>query len=272
MKRNESQRRISDNDNLGGSAATASDASKSTPDEIEPVHKQRMLGTGEFDDADINEDDPNRRKRSEQPAGIGLNRIRIAPVDEDRTPGSIAHKVVQTLLVNYGLLENPEGESPQRGSEPAAMAESHINNPQRRTGTSVPHIETNKRSIQEPVTEAPSKRCNSTQRGVDVVATVRQKRLVHEYKLPNQQAYQSNRPSTNRRVLPSILLDDVNKESIPRALEHLSPDLRLDILNRKSGRVLTGENAVTVKELPKLLKKHASYEPIAPPPSHCETS
>ena len=230
--------------------------------DTEPQDKQQTLRLA---DIAVNDDDSSRWKRSDQTAGVGLNRIRISPVDEERTPHSIAHKVVQKLLVQYGLLESTGDVDPKRGSEPETPAKSHFTNPPNGSGNAdSTSNDAEKNRNKKPTCEASIRRSAALAR-VDAVS--RLERLVHDYKLPNEQSYCSGRPSTKKRVLPPILLDEIDKEGIPRTLQHLNPDLRVDIINRKSGRVLTGEKAVAIKDLPNLLKKHASYEPIVPPPS-----
>ena len=70
-------------------------------------------------------------------------------------------------------------------------------------------------------------------------------------------------------VLPSSPVDDDTTilPSVPKAVRHLPLESKVDIFDRKTGRVLSGRSAVSVRDLASVLRKHASYEPIVPPPA-----
>ena len=68
----------------------------------------------------------------------------------------------------------------------------------------------------------------------------------------------------NQSVNPPIIIDALNN-TVPSALKHLPPDLKVDIFDRKTCKILSGTDAVAIKDLPKLLRLHAEYEPIIPP-------
>ena len=70
-------------------------------------------------------------------------------------------------------------------------------------------------------------------------------------------------------VLPPFTLEPQTRDhNISEALCHLPYDLKLDIFDRKNGRILTGKDAISVQDLPKVLKLNTEYEPIIPPPSN----
>jgi hypothetical protein len=68
-------------------------------------------------------------------------------------------------------------------------------------------------------------------------------------------------------MLPSILLVPHNPLEIPQSLRHLNPDTKIEIFNRRTGMVMSGNDAICVKDLPEALLDHAEYEPIIPPPT-----
>jgi hypothetical protein len=199
-------------------------------------------------------DEAGNWKPLDQTAGVGINRIRITPLIEERTPGSVGHHVVQKLLVQYGVLERLEGLDPEVDSKQGRAAETLEMGGSYGLG--------NSDAFSKELSQPKELERSTAKKPVKLVTD----ELVHDYKLPPKQAYRSCRTGT-MQALPPILLDATDTNSPPKSLQHLDPDAKVDILNRKSGRVLSGGNAVAVKDLPTLLKNHASYEPIVPPPS-----
>jgi hypothetical protein len=68
-------------------------------------------------------------------------------------------------------------------------------------------------------------------------------------------------------LLPPVLLSRTQDggDFTPQVLRHLSStDGKLDIFNRKTGRIMKGEDGISVKELTAALRKHSEYEPIIP--------
>eukprot|EP00956_Cyclotella_meneghiniana_P001846 scaffold2028_cov74-Cyclotella_meneghiniana.AAC.6 len=51
---------------------------------------------------------------------------------------------------------------------------------------------------------------------------------------------------------------------VPKGLRHLSPETFVEIFNRRTGRVMRGDEAIALKDLPAALLDHAEYEPIVP--------
>lgn len=67
------------------------------------------------------------------------------------------------------------------------------------------------------------------------------------------------RSRTSVSLPPALLLDSQAQNSIPKALVHLPITEKVDIFNRKTGRIM---NDIPISELPSLLRDHAEYEPI----------
>lgn len=66
------------------------------------------------------------------------------------------------------------------------------------------------------------------------------------------------------RPLPPVLLEASDPNRLPPALRRLDPDTRIDIFNRKTGKVMSGPDAVRISDLPQELMAHSEYEPIVP--------
>ena len=52
---------------------------------------------------------------------------------------------------------------------------------------------------------------------------------------------------------------------VPAGLRHLPPDTKIEIFNRRTGKIMKGNDAISMKNLPRELLEHAEYEPIVPP-------
>ena len=60
---------------------------------------------------------------------------------------------------------------------------------------------------------------------------------------------------------------DNNKvELLLSGISHLTPDTKIEVFNRKTGRVMRGDEAILLQDLPEELLNHAEYEPIVPTP------
>jgi hypothetical protein len=57
---------------------------------------------------------------------------------------------------------------------------------------------------------------------------------------------------------------------VPEGLRHLPPDFKIEIFNRRTGRIMRGDDAISLKDLPAALLEHAEYEPIVPPTANTE--
>lgn len=80
---------------------------------------------------------------------------------------------------------------------------------------------------------------------------------------PEMMNYKNVRRSQRSSLRPILLMEpDPNK--VPQALRRLDPETKIDIFNRKTGKILTGQDAVRIKNLSHALMRHAEYEPIVP--------
>jgi len=97
-------------------------------------------------------------------------------------------------------------------------------------------------------------------------STSRSQPLNTQCQQPEMMNYQSfDRPQRPPRPLPPILLEAADPNKLPPSLRRLNPDMRIDIFNRKTGKIMTGREAVPIRYLPQALLMHAEYEPIVPP-------
>jgi hypothetical protein len=208
-------------------------------------------------------------------AGVGHNRIRIVPVIEDRTKGSVGSEIVRKLLSQYGLSDL----IPARDSDPPQTAdESESQEPSLLASESPPQkaveeIDRKKNSRedknQDQSTESIFLHPDSESEDKVVVSkTTKKVPIIQNYALPDQ--YRNDRPA-KVSALPPILLNPTDCDRLPPLLQHLPRDFKVDVINRRTGFVLSGEDAIAVEDLPDLLRKHASFEPIVPPPELLST-
>ncbi len=87
---------------------------------------------------------------------------------------------------------------------------------------------------------------------------------------PPQHSRYSLKKHVSQPLLPPVCLNDEDDSVLPETLQHLPGDFKIEIFNRKTGRVLSGEDAVSIDLLPSVLRKHSEYEPIVPPPKMLE--
>jgi hypothetical protein len=66
------------------------------------------------------------------------------------------------------------------------------------------------------------------------------------------------------RLLPPIVLETRNPNKVPPSLQRFDPNTRVDIFNKKTGKIMSGEDAICIRDLPEALLLHAEYEPIVP--------
>jgi hypothetical protein len=90
-------------------------------------------------------------------------------------------------------------------------------------------------------------------------------KLVHDFLIPDKQTYRSGRPTKNP-VDPPILIDSQQPAALAKSLQYLPTDYKVNILNRRTGQVLSGAKAVPLNELAALIQEDSSLEPIIPPP------
>jgi hypothetical protein len=71
--------------------------------------------------------------------------------------------------------------------------------------------------------------------------------------------YPKRRSTASVFLLPAVLLGAQDENGIPDALTHIPTTEKIDIFNRRTGRIING---VPIAQLPPLLRDHAEYEPI----------
>jgi len=68
-------------------------------------------------------------------------------------------------------------------------------------------------------------------------------------------------------LLPPVLIERHSGNITPSMLRSLSMDAKVEIFNRKTGRIMRGDEAIPVRGLVRALQEHAEYEPILPCPT-----
>ena len=222
--------------------------------------KERRVGGSTTKD-DNNRDDS--RKRNEN-VGFGLNRIRIEPVIEQRTPGSIGDEVVRSLLRQY----NTEGESISIAQNLEKLKELQDTVVDDHEDKTLEKTITKDKTKQSPEKETSDSADMSME--LDANKDGLEKRdlrppLVNDITFPEGQGCQEHRPS-HPEVLPPIVMHGIGNDLIRTSLSHLPPNSKISVMSRKTGKVLSGPDAILIKDLPGLLRKDASIELIVPPP------
>jgi hypothetical protein len=83
---------------------------------------------------------------------------------------------------------------------------------------------------------------------------------------PSRSGNKKRRARIKHVSSPFILNTEEDGYKANEALQHLPSNYKVKIFNRKSGRILQGNEAVSLKNLPSLLRRHAEYEPLIPSP------
>ncbi|KAL3778272.1 hypothetical protein ACHAW5_010143 [Stephanodiscus triporus] len=78
--------------------------------------------------------------------------------------------------------------------------------------------------------------------------------------------------NVSQSTIPPPLLDPILLQDIPASLHHLPADTKIEIFNRKTGKIMRGQDAILLKDLGKELMDHAEYEPIVPPLTSSKSS
>ncbi len=77
---------------------------------------------------------------------------------------------------------------------------------------------------------------------------------------------------TMANILHPFILDlHGGSKKLHEMLRHLPSDYRVEIFDRKNGRILKGVDSVSIHDLPFVLRRHAEYEPLIPPPLFIES-
>lgn len=103
---------------------------------------------------------------------------------------------------------------------------------------------------------------------VDAASNSKSRRLYCD----NVSRLRSSQPMPSRRlVLPPIVLKpDEEGDKIPERLQALPQTTRLEVFDRKTGRVLRESQGILLRDLPHALEEHPEYEPIVPPTEYVD--
>ena len=69
----------------------------------------------------------------------------------------------------------------------------------------------------------------------------------------------------SRHYDESSTQEQIGIQLLPPHQRRLPPNTKIEIFNRKTGRIMRGDDAVLLSQLPAALMDHAEYEPIVPP-------
>ena len=86
-----------------------------------------------------------------------------------------------------------------------------------------------------------------------------------------QQGADISQKRTAGQCLPDVqdnelVLDPILLQQLPKGLRSLPSNTKIEIFNRRTGKIIKGNDAILLKDLPRALIDHAEYEPIVPPP------
>jgi len=85
-----------------------------------------------------------------------------------------------------------------------------------------------------------------------------------------QQGADISQERTAKECLPNVqddepALDPILLQQLPKGLRSLPSNTKIEVFNRRTGKIMKGDNSILLKDLPKELIDHAEYEPIVPP-------
>jgi len=85
-----------------------------------------------------------------------------------------------------------------------------------------------------------------------------------------QQGTNITQERTAGQCLPNVqdnepALDPILLQQLPKGLRSLSSNTKIEVFNRRTGKIMKGDKAILLKDLPRELVDHAEYEPIVPP-------
>ena len=85
-----------------------------------------------------------------------------------------------------------------------------------------------------------------------------------------QQGADISQERTAGQCLPKVqdnelALDPILLQQLPKGLRSLPSNTKIEVFNRRTGKIMKGNKAILLKDLPRELIDHAEYEPIVPP-------
>lgn len=100
---------------------------------------------------------------------------------------------------------------------------------------------------------------------VMITSTMRESSRIVDQEI--YQHFHPNKQSNLDQTLQPFILDcQAQDNTTHEMLQHLPSDYKVEVFNRRTGRILKGDNAIPLKDLPSVLRRHAEFEPLIPPP------
>lgn len=97
---------------------------------------------------------------------------------------------------------------------------------------------------------------------VEIPSTLK---ILTEFPPPKRMRYSKKNPPPRDPILPPIIINS-DDNRVPDSLRIFPRDLKVEIYNRKTGRILKGDDAVEIRDLPSFLRENAHCEPLIPSP------
>ena len=190
-------------------------------------------------------------------------------------------------VASYALT-SPEESSPSLSSRQSRRTHTHIPkqsvSPQDKDSLEESNMETTK-PPSRPLTEANVQKVPFKQRifryplfspNLESASQIRMPKKARFSSAPVPPHSSSYKPSSIQLPIlipptsgqqPNSNQQETATRDIPVALAHLPLDAKVNVLDRVTGRVLMGDQAIAVVDLAKELRKHASYEPLVDGPN-----
>ena len=192
-----------------------------------------------------------------------VNRIKIKIPIEQRRDGSISAIIVKKMLVQYDETKNNDEKNAffsahnvitklldDEQKEEKEEEEGKNNNRQDEEETTINAPANNGASSSSSSPPPTATTSNTNRRGDNESAeSTINRRMIHNLSLSKE--IPLLRHQEGRRILPALELDTIKK---------LPPDTKIRMINRRTGKLM--ESRIPVSELPEMLAKDASLEPI----------
>lgn len=95
---------------------------------------------------------------------------------------------------------------------------------------------------------------------VTISSTLKDDFLHRDFKVARKMTSSKSKhlvPALNMNNIEEVLKKNHFTKSLP-------PDMKVDVFDRKTGRVLNGDNSIPLKDLALQLRRHVEYEPLLP--------
>lgn len=210
---------------------------------------------------------------------VGYNRIRIEPVHERRTGGSIGDNIVRSLMARYGLSEDVVETIPDEilglSAKPFEVVDAGVDRDGGCVGENgdedggrVDNMDLNIPDGQRKVDKQEGTKMETTP-AVQARSEPPEPEieLVHHMDIPGEYLETTNHSAPLGEEFEPIVLNGIGGfvGFQSSSLGSMNPDEKINLIDRQSGKIIRGDNAVRVCDLTSLLRKRASLEPIIPP-------